>query len=94
MQAIGHDGFMKNAWLPIVSLWVLVAIGAVIVILTMDQGEAIRGFGVLAAGALALVSLVHLVTSHTQGIVERLIYVAGGTYAILALAGIYILLKP
>lgn len=87
-------GFMKNAWLPIVSLWALVALGAFLVILTMDRGEAIRGFGVLAAGSLALVSLVHLVTSHTKGIVERLIYVAGGTYAILALAGIYILLKP
>lgn len=86
--------FMKNAWLPIVSLWVLVALGAILVILTMNEGEAIRGFGVLAAGAIALVSLVHLVTSHTEGIVERLIYVAGGTYAILALAGIYILLKP
>jgi hypothetical protein len=86
--------FMKNAWLPIVSLWVLVAVGAVLVILTMDTGEAIKGFGVLAAGALAMVSLVHLVTSHTEGIVERLIYVAGGTYAILAIAGIYILLKP
>jgi hypothetical protein len=60
----------------------------------MEQGEAIRSFGVLAAGSIALVSLVHLVTSHTEGIVERLIYVAGGTYAILALAGVYILLKP
>jgi hypothetical protein len=86
--------FMRKAWLPIVSLWVLVALGAVIVILTMEQGEAIRSFGVLAAGSIALVSLVHLVTSHTEGIVERLIYVAGGTYAILALAGVYILLKP
>ncbi len=85
---------MKNAWIPIVSVWVLVAVGAVVVILTMDQDEAIRSFGVLAAGALALVSLVHLVSSHTKGIVERLIYVAGGSYAILALAGIYILLKP
>jgi hypothetical protein len=86
--------FMRKAWLPIVSLWALVALGAVIVILTMEQGEAIRSFGVLAAGSIALVSLVHLVTSHTEGIVERLIYVAGGTYAILALAGVYILLKP
>ena len=85
---------MKNAWIPIVSVWLLVAIGAVVVILTLEQDEAIRSFGVLAAGALALVSLVHLVSSHTKGIVERLIYVAGGSYAILALAGIYILLKP
>lgn len=86
--------FMKNAWLPIVSLWVVVAIGAILAILTLDQHQAIRSFGVLAAGALALVSLVHLFTSHTEGIVEKLVYVAGGTYAILALAGFYILLKP
>ena len=85
--------FMKKAWIPIASVWALVAVGAVIVVLTMDQGEAIRGSGVLAAGALAIVSLFHLVTSHTGGRVERLIYVAGGTYAILALAGFYILLK-
>jgi hypothetical protein len=86
--------FMKKAWVPIASIWALVAVGAVIVVLTMDQGDAIRSFGVIAAGALAVVSLFHLVTSHTDGIVERLIYVAGGTYAILALAGVYILLKP
>lgn len=87
-------GFMKKAWIPIVSLWALAAVGALIVILTLEAGEAIRSFGVLAAGCLALVSLFHLFTSHTEGIVERLIYVAGGTYAILGLAGIYILLKP
>ena len=86
--------FMRKAWIPIVSLWVLVALGAVIVVLTMNQGNAIRSFGVLAAGSIALVSLYHLVTSNTEGIVEKLIYVAGGTYAILALAGVYILLKP
>ncbi|MSY63201.1 MAG: hypothetical protein F2662_03555 [Actinobacteria bacterium] len=70
----------------------LVAIGAVLVILNLEQGEAIRSFGVLAAGSLALVSLVHLFSSHSEGIVRRLIFAAGGAYAILAVAGLYILL--
>ena len=80
--------------MPIIALWVVVAIGAVVVILNFNQGDAIRSFGVIAAGALALVSLVHLFTSHTEGIVKRLVYTAGGTYAILAIAGLYILLIP
>jgi hypothetical protein len=86
--------FVKKDWIPIVSLWVAVALGAVLVILNLESGEAIQSFGVIAAGSIAMVSLVHLFTSHTEGIVERLIYVAGGTYAILAIAGAYILLKP
>ncbi|NBR64575.1 MAG: hypothetical protein EBS85_01770 [Micrococcales bacterium] len=85
-------GFMRKEWLPIASVWLLVAIGAILVILNMDRGESIRGFGVLAAGSIALVSLVHLFSSHSEGIVRRLIFAAGGAYAILALAGLYILL--
>ena len=86
--------FVKKDWIPIVSLWAVVALGAILVILNLESGDAIRSFGVIAAGSIALVSLFHLFTSHTEGIVERLIYVAGGPYAILALAGVYILLKP
>lgn len=84
--------FMRKEWLSIASVWLLVAIGAILVILNLEQGEAIRSFGVLAAGSLALVSLVHLFSSHSAGIVRRLIFAAGGAYAILAIAGLYILL--
>ena len=84
--------FMRKEWLSIASVWLLVAIGAVLVILNLEQGEAIRSFGVLAAGSLALVSLVHLFSSHSEGIVRRLIFAAGGAYAILPVAGLYILL--
>jgi hypothetical protein len=84
--------FMRKDWLSIASVWLLVAVGAVLVILNLEQGEAIRSFGVLAAGSIALVSLVHLFSSHSEGIVRRLIFSAGGAYAILAVAGLYILL--
>lgn len=89
-----HDGFMNKDWLAIGLIWALVAVGAVLVILNFSQGDAIRSFGVLAAGSIGLVALVHLFSSHSKGIVRRLIYVSGGSYAILALAGLYILLTP
>ena len=84
--------FMRKEWLSIASVWLLVAVGVLYVIMNLEQGDAIRSFGVLAAGSLALVSLVHLFSSHSEGIVQRLIFAAGGAYAILAVAGLYILL--
>jgi hypothetical protein len=84
--------FMRKEWLSIASVWLLVAVGALYVTMNLEQGDAIRSFGVLAAGSLALVSLVHLFSSHSEGIVRRLIFAAGGAYAILAVAGLYILL--
>jgi len=85
---------MSKDWLAIASVWVIVALGAVLSILYLNQQDAIRSFGVLAAGSIALVSLVHLFSSHTNGIVWRLIYAAGGSWAILGLAGLYTLVRP
>ena len=85
---------MRKDWIAIVLVWVMVALGAALAMLYLNQDDAIRSFGVLAAGSIALVSLVHLFSSHSQGIVWRLVYAAGGSWAILGLAGLYILLKP
>jgi len=91
---LGQDGFMRKDWIAIASVWLLVAVGASLSIAFLSDKDAIRSFGVLAAGSIALVSLVHLFSSHTNGIVWRLIYAAGGSWAILGLAGLYILLRP
>jgi hypothetical protein len=85
---------MRKDWIAIVMVWVMVALGAVLAMVYLNPEDAIRSFGVLAAGSIALVSLVNLFSSHSQGIVWRLIYAAGGSWAILGLAGLYILLKP
>jgi predicted membrane channel-forming protein YqfA (hemolysin III family) len=87
-------GFVKKDWLYISLVWAIVSVGAVLAITVLDKNDAIRAFGVLAAGALALVSLVNLFTSHAEGIVTRLILTAGGSYAILAVAGLYIFITP
>jgi hypothetical protein len=87
-------GFVKKDWLYAALVWTLVGVGAVLAITIFSKNDAIKAFGVLAAGAIALVSLVNLLTSHAEGIVSRLILTAGGAYAILAVAGLYILLTP
>jgi len=76
-----------------VAVWVLVGAGALVASLTFEPGYAIRSLGVLAAASLALVSVVSLLTSKSEGIVRRQIYTAGGAYAILGVAGLYLLLK-
>lgn len=75
------------------AVWVLVGAGALVASLTFEPGYAIRSLGVLAAASLALVSVVSLLTSKSEGIVRRQIYTAGGAYAILGVAGLYLLLK-
>jgi len=84
---------MSKDWIAIVAVWVLVGLGALVAVLTFEPGYGIRSLGVLAAASLALVSVVNLFTSHSQGIVRRQIYTAGGAYAILGVAGLYLLLK-
>ncbi|NBQ93129.1 MAG: hypothetical protein EBT82_03255 [Micrococcales bacterium] len=84
---------MSKDWIAIAAVWVLVGVGALVAVLTFEPGYAIRSLGVLAASSLALVSVVNLFNSHTEGIVRRQIYTAGGAYAILGLAGLYLLLK-
>jgi len=76
-----------------VAVWVLIGAGALVASLTFEPGYAIRSLGVLAAASLALVSVVSLLTSKSEGIVRRQIYTAGGAYAILGVAGLYLLLK-
>jgi hypothetical protein len=44
------------------------------------------------AGSIATVSLIHLVKASATGIVQELIYVAGGSYLILTLASAYLFL--
>ncbi len=82
---------MKSDWIQIAVIWALVAIGAVLAIAFLDDHNVTKGFGILLAGALSLVAMIHLFKANHEGIVRRLIFVAGGSWAILAVAGLYIL---
>jgi hypothetical protein len=82
---------MTKHWGQIISIWVIVAVLAVWAILSQSQSTAPAWFGTILAGSVALVSLYHLFRAKPEGIVRKIVYVAGGSYLILAIATVYVL---
>ena len=70
----------------------MVAVLAVVAIVTQSQSTAPAWFGTILAGSVALVSLIHLFRASPEGFVRKLIYVGGGSYLILAVATLYFFL--
>lgn len=79
---------VKSHWVEIIGIWVMVAISpiALTLVLPSSKYQPEFVFGVVLAGATALVSLIQLFRAEPQGFVKRLVYVSGGSYLILAVA--------
>jgi hypothetical protein len=82
---------MKRGWSEIISIWVGVAI-ATLVVIFLDPNHSLVWVGAILAGSLAVVSLIHLFKEDVDGFVRKLIYVAGGSFLMLASASLYLLL--
>jgi len=82
---------MKQGWVEIVAIWVVVFVGTVI-IMFLEPKLALIWAGALLAGSIATVSLIHLFKEDVDGFVRKLIYVAGGSFLMLASASVYLLL--
>jgi len=86
---------VKNQWVEIVSIWVVVAFLTIILVLqVLPEGQEVEAtFGAILAGSIATVSLIQLFRAEPKGFVRRLVYVGGGSYLILAIATAYVLLR-
>jgi hypothetical protein len=84
---------MRARWFLVISLWISTAVCAVVAIRFAPEGQAFAWFGAILAGSVATVSLVHLIKASPTGFVRELVYVAGGSYLILALTSIYLFVK-
>ena len=84
---------MKQNWFEIISIWVLVVVGAVIAYLNLQGAALLGAFAILLAGSLALVSMLQLFRAQPAGFVRRLIFVGGGSYLILVLATLAVWLR-
>lgn len=84
---------MNKRWGTIATIWVIVAVLATVAATSLSFDHAIVWFGAILAGSTATVSLVHLFRSKPHGIVREIVYVAGGSYLILAIASIYLFLR-
>ena len=82
---------MKQGWREIIPIWVAVAI-ATIAVTFVDRKYALIWAGAILAGSLAVVSLIHLFKEDVDGFVTKLVYVAGGSFLMLSIASIYLLL--
>ncbi len=82
---------MKSGWIEIISIWLLVAIATLVVTITARGEMALASFGAILAGSCALVSMIHLFLTGHVGFVKKLVYVAGGSYLMLAIASLYVL---
>lgn len=84
---------MKRAWAQIISIWTLVAVMTLVVTIGAAPDQALAWYGAILAGSIASVCFIHLVKASATGIVTELIYVAGGSYLMLATASLYLLPK-
>lgn len=84
---------MKRAWVQISVIWLFVAVAAIWVAAVTEHEEALAWYGAILASSIAAVSLIHLVKASASGIVRELIYVAGGSYLILAVSSAYLFLS-
>jgi hypothetical protein len=81
---------VKRAWIQIAAIWLFVTIATAWVTAAAAPVAALAWYGAILASSIAAVSLIHLVKASASGIVRELIYVAGGSYFILALASVYL----
>ncbi len=82
---------MKSGWIEIISIWALVALATLVATFTVPHSQVLASFGAILASATALVSMIHLFLEGHHGFVKKLVYVAGGSYLMLAIASIYVL---
>ena len=82
---------MKSGWIEIISIWLLVAVATLIVSMTYTGEVALAAFGAILAASIAMVSMIHLFLTGYVGFVKKLVYVAGGSYLMLAIASVFVL---
>jgi len=83
---------MSKQWLQIVGIWVLVLFAGLIALLTLEKQEAYLAFAALAGGAIALVSIEHLISAKAKDTVRQQVYVSAGSFAILSVMTLWLLL--
>jgi hypothetical protein len=82
---------MKQGWIEIITIWVVVAV-ATVLITVFDPEMALVWAGAILAGSIATVSLIHLFKEEADGFVRKSVYVAGGSFLMLSIASVYLLL--
>jgi hypothetical protein len=84
---------VSKQWFQIVAIWVVVAVVGVWSLITLPTTETFLVFGGLAGASIALVSIEHLISAKTKDTVRQQVYVAAGSFAILGVLTVPVLLR-
>ena len=83
---------MSKQWFQIVAIWLGVAVVGTISVLNLDSPEIYTVFAGLAGASIALVSIEHLISAKAKDTVRQQVYVATGSFGILSLLTLWVLL--
>jgi len=81
---------VQRQWIQIAFFWVLASAAGFWALVSLSDEKLYLSFSAIAASAIALVSLEHLITSRTTNTVRQQVYVVAGVLLIL---GIYTLIS-
>lgn len=76
---------MSKQWLQISLIWAGVLVAAMLSFIFLDGDARYAAFGAIAASAIAVVSLEHLISSKSKDTVRQQVYVSAGTLTLLGL---------
>jgi hypothetical protein len=76
---------MSNQWLQISAIWAGVFVAGLLSYLNLSGDTRFAAFGAIAASAIAVVSLEHLISSKSKDTVRQQIYVSAGTILLLGM---------
>ena len=93
IEATDRVGFVSKQWFQIIAIWVGVALAGVFSVLNLGVPEIYTVFSGLAAASIAIVSIEHLISAKTKDTVRQQIYVAAGSFAILGVLTLWVLLS-
>ena len=74
---------MNKQWLQIAVLWSLALIFGLLALFNLEGETRYTAFGAIAAAAIALVSIEHLISAKAKDTIRQQVYVSAGVMAIL-----------
>ena len=74
---------MNKQWLQIATLWVLALVFGLLALSNLEGETRYTAFAAIAASAIALVSIEHLLSAKAKDTIRQQVYVSAGVMAIL-----------
>jgi len=76
---------VQGQWIQISLVWVMALIASAVSVTNLEGEQLYLAFSAIAASAIAIVSIEHLLTGRTHAVVRQQVYVVAGVLLILGI---------